>query len=320
MMNQDRMRLLIQTKVQNDAFRKIYGFGEQEALLYIEGLLCPDKVTYFAKLRSFARAEFPPWESDAFLKDCPSVWHLVNQPSSRCWWRYVEDYSPKAGIVPHRYLFDPFANVWDVAKASAAFMDAGWGKQQQLLALCQDENWHPYANNTETGYINFQFEKVNSTYKKNITRSRLIAYRFPHLVWHDYMRERYGLENFLAAPFEVLLHMMGLDFDGNMIPTGFYHCWLNDVEERSTSNGKIRTHQPKGPSGAGRDWPCSVFEIDHINRDHTDDRPTNLRITDRLMNLLNSGNYGFRNYGYHLRSNYLASLQNVRLPAVKIVP
>lgn len=66
-------------------------------------------------------------------------------------------------------------------------------------------------------------------------------------------------------------------------------------------------------------YPCVVMEIDHINRDHTDDRPINLRITDRMGNLLNSGDTGFRNYGLWLKAQYEYSLQTGVLPAVKII-
>ncbi|WP_205715897.1 hypothetical protein, partial [Escherichia coli] len=148
---------------------------------------------------------------------------------------------------------------------------------------------------------------------------RLIAYRYPHLVWREYMRQRYGLENFLGAPISIIHHMQGLDWSGNMIPTGFYHRYLNDVDARVAKDGKIWTHAPKGPSGAGFTKPCSAIEIDHINRDHTDDRPTNLSITDRMGNLLNSGNSGYRGYGYMLQAGYNLSVEMGVLPPVKII-
>lgn len=315
-MNQDRMRLLLQTKTQNDALRLLYGFGEEEALMCIEGLLCPDKVKFFGTLRLVARTDFPPWASEEFMKICPEVWPLVDKPN-RGWWRWVEDFNPYSDIVPHRYLIDPFANVWDVAKASAAYREAGWGKRQKVKALCAG-HWHEPTSNTETGYINFHFRKTNGG-TKNITRSRLIAYRYPHLVWREYMRQRYGLENFLGAPISIIHHMQGLDWSGNMIATGFYHRYLNDVAERVAKDGKIWTHAPKGPSGAGFTKPCTAIEIDHINRDHTDDRPTNLSITDRMGNLLNSGDSGYRGYGYMLQAGYKYSVEMGVLPAVKII-
>ncbi|EKM6176131.1 hypothetical protein PU197_005390 [Escherichia coli] len=315
-MNQERMRLLLQTKAQNDALRILYGFGEEEALRYIEGLLCTDKVKLFGPLALWARTDFRPWESEEFVKICPEVWPLVDKVNHG-WWRWLEQFNPYVDIVPHRYLIDPFANVWDAQKAYSAYEEAGWGKRQKEKALCAG-HWHTPTNNTETGYINYQFRKTNGG-MKDITRSRLVAYRSPHLVWREYMREKYGLENFLGAPISIIHHMQGLDWSGNMIPTGFYHRYLNNVEARQAKDGRIWTYAPKGPSGAGVDYACSAIEIDHINHDRTDDRPTNLSITDRMGNLLNSRIAGFRNRGYYLQAAYNHSVEMGVLPAVKII-
>ncbi|WP_213121229.1 hypothetical protein, partial [Escherichia coli] len=88
-MNQERMNLLLQTKTQNDALRLLYGFGEKEALMYIEGLLCPNKVTFFGTLRMVARTDFPPWASEEFMKISPEVWPLVDKLNHGLW-RWVE--------------------------------------------------------------------------------------------------------------------------------------------------------------------------------------------------------------------------------------
>ncbi|EEV2613613.1 hypothetical protein EPA01_005159 [Escherichia coli] len=310
-------QIKIDLRCQIEAFKRMYGFGDVEATWYIKALECKDKVKYFGTLRRDARIDkaLLPWNSEAYLREYPT--YRFVPVVNRGWWRWIEDFRPDDGIEPHRYLIDPFANVWDVKKLTASV-----GKtrsNRRLLSLCFDAYMEP-TGNTETGYIRFLFDRVDKNGKKanhpvSLTRSRLIAYRFPHLVWHDYMRERYGLENFLAAPEATLRDVQGLDADGFHQSSGMYNPYLNDVVERGW-NGKVKTAQPKGPSGAGTIYPCVVMEIDHINRDHTDDRPTNLRITDRMGNLLNSQDIGFRNRGYWLQSQYNLSLKTGVLPTV----
>lgn len=316
-MSQD-INFLPDMKVQIATFKFMHGFGDAEAKMYMKALLCKDKVTFFGPMRHDAFIKFQPWESEAYWQEFPSYDRFV---TNRGWWRWIDDFKPDDNIEHHRYLFDPMGNVFDAKSCHAAEVKAKRHWKKALERTCYDYVVNP-CDNTETGYIRYQFARVTGK-PKNITRSRLIAYRYPHLVWHDYAKERYGLENFLAAPFAILLDVMGYDEEGNMTSTGFYNPFLNDVAERyatsDSKGGKVKTHQPKGPSGAGTLYACSPIEIDHINRDHTDDRPTNLRITDRMGNLLNSGDNGFRNYGLWLKAQYEYSLQTGVLPAVKII-
>ncbi|EHK8933681.1 hypothetical protein KCT11_004967 [Escherichia coli] len=302
------------------AFMRMYGFGEKEALWYIKALECDDKVKFFGPMARDARIDndLLPWNSEAYLREYPT--YRFVPVVNRGWWRWIEDFRPDDGIEPHRYLFDPFADVWDVQKLRESV--GRIRSDRKLRALCF-EAYMPPTHNTETGYIRYLFDRVDKNGKKvkhpvSLTRSRLIAYRYPHLVWRDYMRERYEMESFLAAPEDTLRSVMGLDAKGFHQSSGMYHPYLNDVVKRE-QNGKVKTTHPKGPSGAGTRCACVVMEIDHINRDHTDDRPTNLRITDRMGNLLNSQDAGFRNRGFWLRSQYIHSLQTGVLPAVQIV-
>lgn len=300
-------------KTQIKALRQLQGLGLIEAETYIKAMCCESKAEFDA-LRHDAFIMFKPWESEAYWQEFPSCERFVTNIG---WWRWPEDFRPDDGIEPHRYLFDPTGNAFDAKMCHEAELAAGADWKRDFERICYDHVVTPGI--TETGYINYQFRKTNGS-TKSITRSRLVAYRFPHLVWRDYAKERYGLENFLAAQTVILLDVMGYDETGeNFTPTGLYHPFLNDVVARSRKTGKVLTSEPKGPSGAGTKFPCVVMEIDHINHHNTDDRPANLRIADRLRNLLNSRIRDFRAHGDWLQAKYWASLRTGKLPVVKII-
>lgn len=274
-------RVKVQMKEQVTALQALYGLGEDEAAFYIEALLCDDKVTFFGPLAYQARITFLPWQSEAYLREYPSCM-VVNKPN-RGWWRWLEDFRPDDSIEPHRYLIDPMGNVFDVRRMAKAVEARKTGDR---LAPAWFSGYLPQEPANESGYITYKFERSCNAPTLTLTRGRLVAYRSQHLAWRDYMRHRYGVESYLSAPKEILQHMQGLDDKGNMTPTGFYHRYLNEVEERY-STGKVKTTYAKGNSGAGRLFATVVMEIDHIDHDRTDDRPSNVRWVDRSMQLTN---------------------------------
>lgn len=275
-------RVKVQMKTQIKALQALYGFGEQEAALYIEALLCGDKVTFFGPLAYQARITFLPWESEAYLRQYPSD-RVVNKPN-RGWWRWLEDFRPDDSIEPHRYLIDPMGNVFDVQRMRKA-VEAR--KPGERLAPTWYKGFLHATPADQSGYITYKFERSGNKSPLILKRGRLVAYRSPHLAWCDYMRHRYGLESYLLAPKEILQEMMGLDDNGNMVPTGFYHRYLNEVDERYPTSGKILSTYAKGNSGAGKLFATVVLEVDHIDHDRTDDRPSNVRWVDRTMQLTN---------------------------------
>lgn len=274
-------RVKVGMKEQLAALQYLYGFGEQEAALYIEALLCEDKVTFFGPLAYQARITFLPWESEAYWRDYPTARFAIKL--SRGWWRWLEDFRPDDSIEPHRYLIDPMGNVFDVQRMRKA-VEAR--KPGERLAPAWFKGYLPEEPANKSGYITYTFERGNKP-PLVLTRGRLVAYRSPHLAWRDYMRRRHGLESFLSAPKEILQEVMGLDDNGNMVPTGFYHRYLNEVAERFPTSGKVLSTYAKGSSGAGKLFPTVVMEIDHIDHDRTDDRPSNVRWVDRSMQLVN---------------------------------
>ncbi|MDI0970301.1 hypothetical protein NEL67_25835 [Escherichia coli] len=278
-------RVKVQMKAQVTALQALYGFGEDEAAFYIEALLCGDKVTFFGPLAYQARITFLPWESDAFLGVEGN--NPVNRPTkNKGWWRWVEDFRPDDSIEPHRFLIDPMANVFDVQRMREAVKKAR--AEHTKLWPAWFKGFVP-ANPTskKEPYITYDFERTGNKTPLILKRGRLVAYRSPHLVWRDYMKHRYGLENFLTAPFSILREMVGYDAEGNMVPTGFYHPLLNEVAERFPTSGKVKATYAKGNSGAGKKFATVVLEVDHLNHDQTDDRPRNVRWVDRTMQLVN---------------------------------
>ncbi|EEV1468286.1 hypothetical protein ETK53_005229 [Escherichia coli] len=274
-------RVKVQMKEQVTALQALYGFGEDEAAFYIEALLCGDKVTFFGPLAYQARITFLPWESEAYRQEFP--FHQFGKGSNRGWWRWVEEFRPDDSIEPHRYLFDPLGNVFDVQRMREAVEARESGER---LAPAWFRGYLPPEPANESGYITYTFERGNKP-PLVLTRGRLVAYRSPHLAWRGYMRRRYGLESYLSAPEMILQEVMGLDDNGNMVPTGFYHRYLNEVAERYPTSGKVLSTYAKGSSGAGKLFPTVVMEIDHIDHDRTDDRPANVRWVDRSMQLVN---------------------------------
>lgn len=275
-------RVKVQMKTQIKALQALYGFGEQEAALYIEALLCGDKVTFFGPLAYQARITFLPWQSEAYLREYLSD-RVVNKPN-RGWWRWLEDFRPDDSIEPHRYLIDPMGNVFDVQRMRKAVAAR---KPGEKLAPTWYKGFLHATPADQSGYITYKFERSGNKSPLILKRGRLVAYRSPHLAWCDYMRHRYGLESYLLAPEEILRDMMGLDDNGNMVPTGFYHRYLNEVDERYPTSGKILSTYAKGNSGAGKLFATVVLEVDHIDHDRTDDRPSNVRWVDRTMQLTN---------------------------------
>ncbi|EGH1125591.1 hypothetical protein ID387_004896 [Escherichia coli] len=274
-------RVKVQMKEQVTALQSLYGFGEDESAFYIEALLCDDKVTFFGPLAYQARITFLPWQSEAYRQEFP--FHQFGKKSNRGWWRWLEDFRPDDSIEPHRYLIDPMGNVFDVRRMAKAVEARKTGDR---LAPAWFSGYLPPEPANESGYIAYTFDRGNKP-PLVLTRGRLVAYRSPHLAWRGYMRRRYGLESYLSAPEMILREVMGLDDNGNMVPTGFYHRYLNEVAERYPTSGKVLSTYAKGSSGAGKLFPTVVMEIDHIDHDRTDDRPANVRWVDRSMQLVN---------------------------------
>ena len=276
-------RVKVQMKEQVTALQALYGFGEDEAAFYIEALLCGDKVTFFGPLAYQARITFLPWESDAYWHDYPTARFAIKL--SRGWWRWLEDFRPDDSIEPHRYLIDPMGNVFDVQRMQEAVRAAR--ESGEKLTPAWFRGYLPAEPANKSGYITYKFERSGNKDPLTLTRGRLVAYRSPHLAWCGYMRRRYGLESYLSAPEEVLQHMQGIGSNGYPVPTGFYHRYLNEVDRRYPTSGKVKSTYAKGSSGAGKSCAVAVMEVDHINHDRTDDRPANVRWVDRSMQLTN---------------------------------
>ncbi|EJA7083225.1 hypothetical protein MU003_005212 [Escherichia coli] len=238
-------------------------------------------MTFFGPMAYQARITFLPWESEAYRQEFP--FHQFGKGSNRGWWRWVEEFRPRDSIEPHRYLIDPMGNVFDVQRMREAVAAR---KPGDKLAPAWFKGYLPAEPANESGYITYVFERDGNKDPLILKRGRLVTYRSPHLAWRDYMRRRYGLENFLSAPISTIQHMQGLDADGNMVPTGFYHRYLNEVDKRFDS-GKVKATYAKGNSGAGKLFATAVMEVDHLNHDRTDDRPSNVRWVDRSMQLVN---------------------------------
>lgn len=303
----------VQMKFQIQALQALYGFGEQEAALYVEALLCEDKVTFFGPLAYQARITFLPWESDAFLGVEGN--NLLNRPiKNKGWWRWLEDFRPDPNLEKHRFLIDPMANVFDVQRMREAVKKAR--AEHTRLWCAWFKGFVPATPaSKEDPYIKFSFERIDNIPDLVIGRGRLVAYRSPHLVWRAYMSYRLGQQTFLAAPEEDLLFMKGLTCCGENQPTGFYDVVLNEVAERFPSTGFILSKFAKGKSGAGKTCATSVMELDHINHDQTDDRIINVRWVDRTMQLRNVLCDGVRRRALR---NELQALWERRLAAGKV--
>ncbi|NVG84709.1 hypothetical protein DNN94_23105 [Escherichia coli] len=288
-------RVKVQMKTQIAALQHLYGFGENEAAFYIEALLCEDKVTFFKPLADQAKITFLPWESDAFLGvegNNPAMRPIKN----RGWWRWLEDFRPDPNLEKHRFLFDPMANVFDVQRMREAVKKAKTGHKS--LRAAWFKGFVP-ANPTskKEPYITHSFERLGGWKPLLLTRGRLVAYRSPHLAFRDLFKLRTGNESFLAAPESVMRFIQGLDCFGWGAPTGLYDPILNEVTDRRPCDGKVKTKE-KGKSGAGENFRVVPMELDHINRDQTDDRIINVRWVDRTMNLCNCTTARNKNRGW----------------------
>ncbi|ENS1013741.1 hypothetical protein ACEZHO_005360 [Escherichia coli] len=224
--------------------------------------------THSAVLKGRA-SNFHPKKSRQYLKVYSSNWRT--RCKTKEWWQWLEDFRPDAGLEEHRFLIDPMANVFDCKSKTFVIPQLDPDKRE------------------DSRYVEFWLERPADAGKVAnddvITRGRLIAYRYPHLVWRDYLFHRYNYlveKDGLLLPDYILRSVQGIDSDGNMVATGFYSKAWNRVGRRF-EDGKVM----KKVGRYQRKKALRPMEIDHKNRDKFNDLPCNIRWADRDMNLVN---------------------------------
>lgn len=213
---------------------------------------------------------FHPMRSLQYLKVHSSNWR--NRHETTEWWQWLETFRPDAGLEKHRYLIDPMANVWDCRSKTYI---------KPRLDPDKDERYRYF----EVWLDRPEPEPGKIVPQDVVTRGRLIAYRYPHLAWRDYLglRYRHSLRQSLALPESIKLNIVGLDADGNKVRTGMYSRQWNNVTRRF-DNGKV-AKRDMGHNQHVRG--LRPLEVDHKDRDKFNDLPSNIRWVDRQMNLQN---------------------------------
>ncbi len=213
---------------------------------------------------------FHPMRSLQYLKVHSSNWR--NRHETTEWWQWLETFRPDAGLEPHRYLIDPMANVWDCRSKTYI---------KPRLDPDKDERYRYF----EVWLDRPEPEPGKIVTPDVVTRGRLIAYRYPHLAWRDYLglRYRHSLRQSLSVPDKILRDVVGYDADDNKVKTGMYSRQWNNVTRRF-DNGKV-AKRDMGHNQHVRG--LRPLEVDHKDRDKFNDLPSNIRWADRQMNLQN---------------------------------
>lgn len=243
---------------------------------YLQLCDCKD-LDYFFKNHSkvlLGRAsKFHPKKSKQYLKVYSSNWKSRHKTLE--WWQWLETFRPKSGFAPHRFLIDPMGHIFDCLT-------------KLYLNPVLDPN-KPEGHR----YLEYHIDRVER-YKGYtvdpdiVTRGRLIAYRYPHLAWRDYLHHRYQHTS-VILPESIHLNILGLAVSGAtgqivQVDTGFYSPHWNYVAERGDT-GRVRKSSTWGPARTA--W-WRPLEVDHKDRNRLNDLPCNIRWADRGMNLFNT--------------------------------
>lgn len=253
----------------------LYG-TELEQQKYLELCKCPDLNRFYgslSKVMLLKTSDFHPKKSKQYLKAYSSNWKTRHKTTE--WWQWLEDFRPDSGIAPHRYLIDPMGHIFDCR--SKCFLNTRLNPDKK-----EGHRYLEYHLDRVEKYKGFIVDP------DIVTRGRLIAYRYPHLAWHDYLIHRYQHTS-IILPESIRLSIMGLAVSaatGKLVnvPTGFYSRQWNYVLARS-KKGKVKKYRTWGPERTS--W-WRPLEVDHKDRNRLNDLPCNIRWVDRDMNLSNT--------------------------------
>lgn len=252
-------------------------FGTKpEQQKYLELCECTDLNRFYGALSDVMlgkKSPFHPMKSKRYLQAYSSNWKTRHKTTE--WWQWLEDFRPKSGFASRRFLIDPMGHIFDC-----------WSKC--FLKPELDPNKREGHR-----YLEYHIDRVEE-YKGCIvdpdivTRGRLIAYRYPHLAWRDYLEHRYQHTS-IILPESIRLNILGLAVagaTGQLVQrdTGFYSQNWNHVAGRGKT-GRVRKNNTWGP--ARTVW-LRPLEVDHKDRNRLNDLPCNIRWVDRGMNLSNT--------------------------------
>ena len=243
---------------------------------YLELCECTDLDRFYGALSDVMlgkKSPFHPLKSKQYLQAYSSNWKTRH--ITREWWQWLEDFRPKSGFAPHRYLVDPMGHIFDC-------------RSKLFLTTCLDPDKREGHR-----YLEYHIDRVEKykgcTVDQDIvTRGRLIAYRYPHLAWRDYLVHRYHHTS-IVLPESIRLSLVGLAVFGAtgkavQVQEGFYSPQWNYVTARGNT-GRVQKHNVWGK--ARTTW-LRPLEVDHKDRNRLNDLPCNIRWADRGMNLFNT--------------------------------
>lgn len=227
-----------------------------------------------SKVMLLKTSNFHPKKSKRYLQAYSSNWKTRHKTTE--WWQWLEEYRVDSEIAPHRYLFDPMGHIFDCR--SKCFLTTRLNPDKK-----EGHRYFEYHIERPEKYKGYVVDP------DIINRGRLIAYRYPHLAWRDYLAYRYQHTS-LYLPRDIQLSMVGLAVSaatGELVnvPTGFYSQQWNYVKERSEKTGRVKKYRTWGPERTS--W-WRPLEVDHKDRNRLNDLPCNIRWADRDMNLSNT--------------------------------
>ncbi|WP_064669659.1 hypothetical protein [Escherichia coli] len=226
-----------------------------------------------SKVMLLKTSNFHPMKSKRYLQAYSSNWKTRHKTTE--WWQWLEDFRPKSGFASRRFLIDPMGHIFDCRKKCFLTTRLDPDKREGHRYL----EYHIDRVEKYKGYI------VDPDI---VTRGRLIAYRYPHLAWRDYLFHRYHHTS-VILPESIRLNILGLAVSGAtrqlvQVYTGFYSQNWNHVTGRGNT-GRVRKNNTWGP--ARTVW-LRPLEVDHKDRNRLNDLPCNIRWVDRGMNLSNT--------------------------------
>lgn len=245
----------------------------EEKALYQRLCQCKNPDWFFKTLSKVLlgkQSKFHPMRSLQYLKVHSSNWRGRYKTSE--WWQWLETFRPDAGLETHRYLIDPMGHIFDCKGKTFVTPQLDPAKDERY------RYWEFWLERPETKPGKIVVPDV-------VTRGRLIAYRYPHLAWCDYLMHRYWhpLSASLSVPDTIKRNIIGIDAKGNKTTTGLYSPTWNNVTRRFKSGKVAKKDMGHNQHVRG----LRPLEIDHKDRDKFNDLPCNIRWVDRQMNLQN---------------------------------